>query len=170
MTFRRSLLALPAKAAGKRCIRHSYGAAPAQLPGAARVAVSRIDPNVALYDAPPLALPVLPGARPARLPGSAQRRKPPRHKTSGGRPSLICKTRFTSTTARSRSTTPGRDGRTLYSLIGMCRLDAVDPHLYLRYVLERIATHSINRAWRSCCHGESPSSCRKARCRALHPR
>jgi transposase len=33
----------------------------------------------------------------------------------------------------------------LYSLIGTCRLNQIDPHLYLRHVLERIATHPINR-------------------------
>lgn len=33
----------------------------------------------------------------------------------------------------------------LYRLIGPCRLNATDPHLYLRHVLERIATHPINR-------------------------
>ena len=32
----------------------------------------------------------------------------------------------------------------LYSLIGTCRLNEIDPRLYLRYVLERIATHPIN--------------------------
>lgn len=33
----------------------------------------------------------------------------------------------------------------LYSLIGTCRLNGIDPHHYLRHVLERIATHPINR-------------------------
>jgi transposase len=33
----------------------------------------------------------------------------------------------------------------LYSLIGTCRLNSIDPHLYLRHVLECIATHPINR-------------------------
>ena len=33
----------------------------------------------------------------------------------------------------------------LYSLVGSCRLNGIDPHLYLRYVLECIATHPINR-------------------------
>jgi transposase len=33
----------------------------------------------------------------------------------------------------------------LYSLIGTCRLNEIDPHLYLRHVLEHIATHPINR-------------------------
>ena len=31
------------------------------------------------------------------------------------------------------------------SLIGTCRLNGLDPHLYLRHVLEHIATHPINR-------------------------
>jgi transposase len=33
----------------------------------------------------------------------------------------------------------------LYSLVGTCRLNSVDPYLYLRHVLECIATHPINR-------------------------
>jgi hypothetical protein len=33
----------------------------------------------------------------------------------------------------------------LYSLIGTCRLNDIDPHLYLRHVLERIADHPIDR-------------------------
>ena len=33
----------------------------------------------------------------------------------------------------------------LYSLVGSCRLNEIDPHLYLRHVLERIATYPINR-------------------------
>jgi transposase len=33
----------------------------------------------------------------------------------------------------------------LYSLVGSCRLNGIDPHLYLRYVLECIATYPINR-------------------------
>lgn len=39
----------------------------------------------------------------------------------------------------------GETAARLYSLIGTCRLNGLDPHLYLRYVLERIATHPINR-------------------------
>lgn len=39
----------------------------------------------------------------------------------------------------------GETAARLYSLIGTCRLNNVDPHLYLRYVLERIAAHPINR-------------------------
>lgn len=33
----------------------------------------------------------------------------------------------------------------LYSLIGTCRLNGIDPHRYLKHVLERIAAHPINR-------------------------
>lgn len=33
----------------------------------------------------------------------------------------------------------------LYSLIGTCKLNGIDPYAYLRYVLERIADHPINR-------------------------
>jgi transposase len=32
-----------------------------------------------------------------------------------------------------------------YSLIETCRLNHIDPHRYLQYVLERIADHPINR-------------------------
>jgi transposase len=39
----------------------------------------------------------------------------------------------------------GETAARLYSLIGSCRLNDIDPHLYLKYVLERIATHPINR-------------------------
>ena len=39
----------------------------------------------------------------------------------------------------------GETAAHLYSLIGTCRLNSIDPHLYLRHVLERIATHPINR-------------------------
>jgi transposase len=39
----------------------------------------------------------------------------------------------------------GETAARLYSLIGTCRLNDIDPHLYLKYVLERIATHPINR-------------------------
>ena len=39
----------------------------------------------------------------------------------------------------------GETAATLYSLIGTCRLNGLDPHQYLRHVLERIATHPINR-------------------------
>lgn len=33
----------------------------------------------------------------------------------------------------------------LYSLIGTCRLNSIDPHAYLRHVLERVADHPVNR-------------------------
>ena len=39
----------------------------------------------------------------------------------------------------------GETAARLYSLIGTCRLNDIDPHLYLRHVLERIANHPINR-------------------------
>lgn len=39
----------------------------------------------------------------------------------------------------------GEAAARLYSLIGTCRLNGLDPHLYLRHVLERVATHPINR-------------------------
>ena len=39
----------------------------------------------------------------------------------------------------------GETAARLYSLIGTCRLNDIDPYLYLRHVLERIAEHPINR-------------------------
>ena len=33
----------------------------------------------------------------------------------------------------------------MYSLIGCCKLNGVDPEAYLRHVFERIADHPINR-------------------------
>ena len=39
----------------------------------------------------------------------------------------------------------GETAARLYSLIGTCRLNGIDPHLYLRHVLECIAEHPINR-------------------------
>jgi transposase len=39
----------------------------------------------------------------------------------------------------------GETAACLYSLIGTCRLNGIDPHRYLRHILERIATHPINR-------------------------
>jgi transposase len=39
----------------------------------------------------------------------------------------------------------GETAARLYSLIGTCRLNGIDPHVYLAYVLERIAEHPINR-------------------------
>lgn len=41
-------------------------------------------------------------------------------------------------------TAGGQTAARLYSLIGTCRLNGSDPHLYLRHVLERIASHPIN--------------------------
>jgi len=43
------------------------------------------------------------------------------------------------------SDTGGERAAVAYSLIGSARLNGVDPEGYLRYVLERIADHSINR-------------------------
>ncbi len=39
----------------------------------------------------------------------------------------------------------GETAARLYSLIGTCRLNGIDPHGYLRHVLECIASHPINR-------------------------
>jgi transposase len=39
----------------------------------------------------------------------------------------------------------GERAAVAYSLIGSARLNGVDPEGYLRYVLERIADHPINR-------------------------
>jgi hypothetical protein len=39
----------------------------------------------------------------------------------------------------------GRSAATIYSLIGTAMLNAVEPFVYLRTVLERIAEHPINR-------------------------
>jgi transposase len=39
----------------------------------------------------------------------------------------------------------GETAARLYSLIGTCRLNGIDPHAYLRHVIERIATHPITR-------------------------
>jgi transposase len=55
----------------------------------------------------------------------------------------------------------GETAARLYSLIGTCRLNEIDPHLYLRHVLERIATHPINRIetllpWHVAPHLEAP--------------
>ena len=33
----------------------------------------------------------------------------------------------------------------MYSLIGSCKLNKIDPERYLRYIFERIAEHPINR-------------------------
>ena len=39
----------------------------------------------------------------------------------------------------------GERAANIYSLIGTAMLNAMDPYLYLRHVLERIAEHPINR-------------------------
>jgi hypothetical protein len=39
----------------------------------------------------------------------------------------------------------GETAARLYSLVGTCRLNGIDPHIYLRHVLERIAEYPINR-------------------------
>jgi transposase len=39
----------------------------------------------------------------------------------------------------------GSRAAVIYSLVGTCKLNGVDPYAYLRYVLERIADHPINR-------------------------
>ena len=39
----------------------------------------------------------------------------------------------------------GERAANIYSLIGTALLNGIDPYLYLRHVLERIAEHPINR-------------------------
>ena len=39
----------------------------------------------------------------------------------------------------------GERAAAIYSLIGTTKLNDIDPEAYLRYVLERIADHPINR-------------------------
>jgi hypothetical protein len=39
----------------------------------------------------------------------------------------------------------GHTAAVIYSLIGTCKLNGINPQAYLRYVLERIADHPINR-------------------------
>lgn len=39
----------------------------------------------------------------------------------------------------------GERAAVIYSLIGTCKLNGIDPQAYLRHVLERIADHPINR-------------------------
>jgi hypothetical protein len=39
----------------------------------------------------------------------------------------------------------GERAAAMYSLIGSCKLNKIDPESYLRYIFERIADHPINR-------------------------
>jgi transposase len=39
----------------------------------------------------------------------------------------------------------GERAAAMYSLIGSCRLNRIDPESYLKYIFERIADHPINR-------------------------
>lgn len=39
----------------------------------------------------------------------------------------------------------GERAAAIYTLLGTAKLNGLDPELYLRYVLERIADHPINR-------------------------
>jgi hypothetical protein len=43
------------------------------------------------------------------------------------------------------SDTGGERAAIIYSLVETCKLNNIDPQLYLHYVLERIADHPINR-------------------------
>ena len=43
------------------------------------------------------------------------------------------------------SDTGGERAAAMYSLIGCCKLNGIDPEAYLRHVFERIADHPINR-------------------------
>lgn len=40
----------------------------------------------------------------------------------------------------------GERAAAIYTLVGTAKLNEVDPEAYLRYVLERIADHPVNRA------------------------
>ena len=46
---------------------------------------------------------------------------------------------------RSATDSGGERAEAIYSLIGTAKLNELDPEAYLRYVLERIADHPINR-------------------------
>jgi len=39
----------------------------------------------------------------------------------------------------------GERAASMYTLIGSCKLNGIDPEAYLRHVFERIADHPINR-------------------------
>ena len=61
----------------------------------------------------------------------------------------------------------GETAARLYSLIGTCRLNGLDPHRYLRHVLECIAMHPINRLeellpWRVAAQRSVPALARAA--------
>ena len=61
----------------------------------------------------------------------------------------------------------GETAARLYSLVGTCRLNGLDPHLYLHHVLERIAMHPINRLeellpWRVAAQLSAPALSRAA--------
>jgi hypothetical protein len=43
----------------------------------------------------------------------------------------------------------GERAATIYSLLGSAKLNGLDPELYLRRVLERIADHPVNRVLRT---------------------
>jgi hypothetical protein len=63
----------------------------------------------------------------------------------------ICATNFEFATPRRKnylfagSDAGGERAAAIYSLVGMAKLNGVDPQAYLRFVLERIAEHPINR-------------------------
>jgi transposase len=44
----------------------------------------------------------------------------------------------------------GERAAAIYSLLGTAKLSGLDPELYLRHVLERIADHPVNRLQESC--------------------
>ena len=61
----------------------------------------------------------------------------------------------------------GETAARLYSLVGTCRLNGLDPHRYLHHVLERIAMHPINRLdellpWRVAAELSAPALSRAA--------
>jgi hypothetical protein len=50
----------------------------------------------------------------------------------------------------------GERAAVIYSLIGTAKLNDLNPQSYLRFVLERIADHPVNRT-RNCCLGILPN-------------